>query len=119
MKHRYTIVREEPENESGPVLASIVVRAREVVVETNSRSHADVLRGRLEEICKAIRTFTKREEQTPLLFSKESPPLPGRKIPQSSLKYSYQLLRGQLVLQVRVVDGRRHHAGDTESGFHQ
>jgi hypothetical protein len=33
--------------------------------------------------------------------------------------HSYQLLRGQLVLHVRVVEGRRDEAGNTECGFHQ
>ena len=80
-ERRYTVVREEGTDESGPILASIVVKAREVVVETNSRKRADVLRGRLEEICKASLTFTKREETDAAAILERADAAPKKKAP--------------------------------------
>jgi hypothetical protein len=56
-----------------------VVKAREVVVETNSRKRADVLRGRLEDIGKAILTFTKREEADAAAMLEKAAEAPRRK----------------------------------------
>jgi hypothetical protein len=66
-ERRYTVFREEHDGVamSGPILASVVVKARELVVETNSRKRADDLRARLEEVFKTALTFSKREETSP------------------------------------------------------
>jgi hypothetical protein len=48
--------------DEGTIIATIVVKARELVVETNSHQRADLLRGRMESLCGDWVRFQSREE---------------------------------------------------------
>lgn len=89
-QRRYTVTQEDVQNPAtGPtIIATIVVKAREVVVETNSRERADRLRARMEAAFGDCLRFSKRQEESvdemmakkPSRARKAKPPLQGPEI---------------------------------------
>jgi hypothetical protein len=81
---RYRVVRENAPGAAmqDTLLASIAVKARGLVVETNSRQRADILRGRLASLCGDRVRFEHREEKDPFemgtLGGFPNPPAPLR-----------------------------------------
>jgi SEC-C motif len=86
-ERRYTLIRDDDPNAApnaamkNTILATIVVKARGVVVETNSRERADEQRALIKKAFGPIVKFSKREEASvdDLL---EKGPIPGRKAPR-------------------------------------
>lgn len=66
-KGLYRVVRENAPGAAmqDTLVATIAVKAREMVVETNSRQRADVLRGRMESLCGDRVRFQHRKEKDP------------------------------------------------------
>jgi hypothetical protein len=64
-EHRYTVIQETTRSGAmeSTIVASVVVKARSLVVEANSRERADVLRRRLEAAFGDIVRFAEREEE--------------------------------------------------------
>ena len=81
---RYRVVRENAPGAAMPdtLLASIAVRARGLVVETNSRQRADILRGRIESLCGDRVRFEHREEKDPFEAMTEQADRPERAAPR-------------------------------------
>jgi hypothetical protein len=66
-ERRYRVIRVGDAAHSGignTVIASIVVKAREIVVETNPCKRADVLRDRIQAAFADIMYFPKREQES-------------------------------------------------------
>ncbi len=81
---RYRVVRENAPGAAmqDTLIASIAVKARELVVETNSRQRADILRGRMESLCGDRVRFQRREEKDPFEAMAEQGDKPERAAPQ-------------------------------------
>jgi hypothetical protein len=79
-KRRYRVVRENAPGKAmqDTLMATIAVKARELVVETNSRPRADILRGRMESLCGDRVRFQRREERDPLEAMAEQGQRPER-----------------------------------------
>jgi hypothetical protein len=77
-KGLYRVVRENAPGAAmqDTLVAAIAVKAREMVVETNSRKRADLLRGRLESLCGDRVRFQRRKEKDPFEAIAEEPGLP-------------------------------------------
>jgi hypothetical protein len=80
-KRQYRVVREGAPGAAmeDTILATIAVKARELVIETNSRQRADLARGRMENLCGNRVRFLDREEKDPLEAMAESGDKPRRK----------------------------------------
>jgi hypothetical protein len=83
-KGRYRVVRENAPGAAmqDTLVATIAVKAREMVVETNSRQRADVLRGRMESLCGDRIRFHRREEKDPFEAMAEQGDKPERAAPK-------------------------------------
>jgi hypothetical protein len=85
-ERRYTLIREDDPNAAtnavmkDTILATIVVKARGVVVETSSRERADEQRALIEKTFGPIVRFSKREE-TSVDDLLEKGPIPDKKAP--------------------------------------
>jgi hypothetical protein len=81
-ERRYTLIRDDDPNAAmnDTILATIVVKARGVVVETNSRERADEQRALIQKTFGRIVKFSRREEASidDLL---EKGTIPGKKAP--------------------------------------
>lgn len=82
----YRVVRENAPGAAmqDTLVATIAVKARELVVETNSRQRADILRGRMESLCGDRVRFQRREEKDPFEAMAEQGDKPERATPQPS-----------------------------------
>jgi hypothetical protein len=98
-ERRYTVMHEDRNRRTGQTLiASIVVKAREVVVETNSRERADQLRARMEATFGDCLRFGKREQESaddmmakmPARARKVRPPLQGPEIDAALRQFKTQ-----------------------------
>ncbi len=81
-ERRYTLIRDDDPNAAmkDTILASIVVKARGVVVETNSRERADEQRALLAKTFGPIVQFSRREEAS-IEDMLERGPLPNKNAP--------------------------------------
>jgi hypothetical protein len=75
------------------ILATIAVKARELLVETNSRQRADLLRGRMESFAGDRLRFQRREEKDPLEVMAEQADKPRRATPRPESPEVDALLR--------------------------
>jgi hypothetical protein len=98
-ERRYTVMHEDQNRRTGQTLiASIVVKAREVVVETNSRERADRMRARMEGEFENCVRFGKRQEESvdemmskmPARARKLRPPLQGPEIDAALREFKAQ-----------------------------
>jgi len=98
-ERHYTVMHEDRNRRTGQTLiASIVVKAREVVVEINSRERADQLRARMESEFGNCLRFGKRQEESaddmmakmPARARKARPPLEGPEIDAALREFKTQ-----------------------------
>ena len=83
-KRWYRVVRDNPQGAAtiDTIIATIAVKARELVVETNSRQRADLLRGRMETLCGDRVRFQSREERDPFEAMAEQGDMDGGMAPE-------------------------------------